>query len=86
MRTYSDHIAHPIMLKADDAEARQVNSANAIWTRPKPEVTAEQHKEFYGHLSGSYSDPAITLHYRAEGRHEYTVLLYVPCGTTVRSL
>lgn len=78
VRTYSDHIAHPIMLSIGSETARQVNSANAIWTRPKSEVTAEQHKEFFGHISGTYSDPAITLHYRAEGRHEYTVLLYVP--------
>ena len=78
VRTYSDHIAHPIMLSIGSETARQVNSANAIWTRSKSEVTAEQHKEFFGHISGTYSDPAITLHYRAEGRHEYTVLLYVP--------
>lgn len=78
VRTYSDHIAHPIMLAAGNATWRQINSANAIWTRPKQDITPEQHKEFFGHMSGSYSDPAITLHYRAEGRHEYTVLLYVP--------
>jgi molecular chaperone HtpG len=78
VRTYSDHIAHPIMLSVGEETARQVNSANAIWTRAKADVTPEQHKEFFGHISGSYSDPAITLHYRAEGRHEYTVLLYVP--------
>ena len=78
VRTYSDHIAHPIMLPAGSETARQINTANAIWTRPKSEITPEQHKEFFGHISGTYSDPAITLHYRAEGRHEYTVLLYVP--------
>jgi molecular chaperone HtpG len=78
VRAYSDHIAHPILLKDADKEPRQINAANAIWTRPKSDVTAEQHKEFYGHISGSYADPAITIHYRAEGRHEYTVLLYVP--------
>jgi molecular chaperone HtpG len=78
VRTYSDHIAHPIMLAVAADTARQVNSANAIWTRAKADVTPDQHKEFFGHISGSYSDPAITLHYRAEGRHEYTVLLYVP--------
>ena len=78
VRTYSDHIAHPIMLSLGNETAKQVNSANAIWTRPKSEITAEQHREFFGHISGSYSDPALTLHYRAEGRHEYTVLLYVP--------
>ena len=78
VRTYSDHIAHPIMLAEGDEPARQINTANAIWTRPKSEVSPEQHKEFFGHIAGIYSDPAITLHYRAEGRHEYTVLLYVP--------
>ena len=78
VRTYSDHIAHPIMLAIGNETARQVNTANAIWTRAKADVTPEQHREFFGHISGSYSDPAITLHYRAEGRHEYTVLLYVP--------
>ena len=78
VRTYSDHIAHPIMLAIGNETARQVNTANAIWTRAKADVSLEQHKEFFGHISGSYSDPAITLHYRAEGRHEYTVLLYVP--------
>jgi molecular chaperone HtpG len=78
VRTYSDHIAHPIMLALGTETAKQINSANAIWTRAKGEVTPEQHKEFFGHISGIYSDPALTLHYRAEGRHEYTVLLYVP--------
>jgi len=78
VRAYSDHIGHPIMLAEGSEAPTQINTANAIWTRPKSEVTAEQHKEFFGHLSGSYSDPAMTIHYRAEGRHEYTVLLYVP--------
>ncbi len=78
VRTYSDHIAHPIMLAIGTETAKQINSANAIWTRAKSDITPEQHKDFFGHISGSYSDPALTLHYRAEGRNEYTVLLYVP--------
>lgn len=78
VKAYSDHIAHPIMLVDDKGESRQINSANALWMRPKSEVTADQHKEFFGELSGAYEAPALTLHYRAEGRHEYTVLLYVP--------
>jgi len=78
VRAYSDHIGHPIMLAVDKETSRQINTANAIWMRPKAEVTADQHKEFFGHVSGIYSDPALTLHYRAEGRNEYTVLLYVP--------
>ena len=78
VRAYSDHIGHPIMLAEGSEAPKQINTANAIWTRAKSEVTAEQHKEFFGHVTGSYSDPAMTIHYRAEGRHEYTVLLYVP--------
>src|SRR4029078_2497735 len=46
--------------------------------RPRAEVSSEEHKEFLGYVSGLYADPALTIHYRAEGRHEYTVLLYVP--------
>ncbi len=45
---------------------------------PSRRSRADQHKEFLGHLSGSYSEPALTIHYRAEGRNEYTVLLYIP--------
>jgi molecular chaperone HtpG len=78
VRTYSDHIAHPIWLALSKETARQINSASALWARPKHEITAEQYKEFFGHVSGDYSDPALTLHYRAEGRNEYTVLLFVP--------
>lgn len=78
VRTYSDHIAHPIMLALGHDTARQINAASAIWMRPKAEITPEQYKEFFGHLTGSYTDPALTMHYRAEGRHEYSVLLFVP--------
>ena len=78
VRAYSDHIGHSIMLVDGKEAATQINTANAIWTRAKTDVTAEQHKEFFGHISGTYTDPALTIHYRAEGRHEYSVLLYVP--------
>ncbi|MGI9483979.1 MAG: molecular chaperone HtpG [Hyphomicrobiales bacterium] len=82
VRTYSDHIAIPITLaeieKDKAGEETQLNSASALWTRPKSEITPEQYKEFFGHLSGLYADPALTVHYKAEGRHEYQVLLFVP--------
>jgi len=78
VKSYSDHIAHPILLKDGDGEPRQINTASALWTRPKSEITPEQYKDFYGDLSGDYNPPALTIHYRAEGRHEYTVLLFVP--------
>ena len=79
VRRYSDHIAHPIMIVDDKAaDSAQINAASAIWMRPKAEMSPEEHKEFFGHVSGLYADPALTIHYRAEGRHEYTVLLFVP--------
>jgi molecular chaperone HtpG len=78
VRSYSDHVAHPIMLTIDKQTARKINQASAIWMRPKSEVTADQHKEFLGDLAGTAAEPALTLHYKAEGRNEYTVLLYVP--------
>jgi molecular chaperone HtpG len=77
VKAYSNHIAHPILLSGE-GEPRQVNSGHAIWARPKSEVTAENHKEFYGSLTHAEGEPALTIHYRAEGRHEYNVLLYVP--------
>ena len=77
VKTYSDHITHPIML-ADETEAKQINSASAIWMLSKSKVTAEQHKEFFGQLSHTSEAPALTIHYRAEGKQEYNVLLYVP--------
>jgi molecular chaperone HtpG len=78
VRAYSDHIVHPILLAGDGGEARQINSGSAIWMRPKSEVSADQHKEFFDSLTHSSEAPALTIHYRAEGRQEYNVLLYVP--------
>ncbi|MEO9167388.1 MAG: molecular chaperone HtpG [Aestuariivirga sp.] len=79
VKTYSDHITHPIMLAGEGEEApKQINSASAIWMQPKSKVTAEQHKEFFGQLSHTSDAPALTIHYRAEGKQEYNVLLYIP--------
>ena len=78
IKTYSDHITHPILLAGGEGEPKQINSASAIWMQPKNKVTAEQHKEFFGSLSHSTEAPALTIHYRAEGKQEYNVLLYVP--------
>ena len=78
VRAYSDHIAHPIMLAIGHDTAKQINEASAIWMRPKAEITLDQYKEFFGHITGGYSDPALTIHYKAEGRHEYQVLLFIP--------
>jgi molecular chaperone HtpG len=76
--TYSDHIQFPIELKTADAEPRKINAASALWQRPKSELTAEDYKQAYRSLTGGFDEPAMTLHYKAEGRQSYAVLLYAP--------
>src|SRR5271166_4555775 len=77
VKTYSDHIGLPIVLKAEGKEDT-INTASALWTRPRSEITAEQYKEFYHHVGHSFDDPWLTLHNKAEGVIEYTNLLFVP--------
>ena len=71
--TYSDHIALPIELAGET-----LNEGSALWTRSASDITEEQHKEFYHHVSHLPGDPWLTVHMRAEGRIEYTGLVYVP--------
>jgi molecular chaperone HtpG len=59
-------------------EEETLNSQQAIWLRPRDEVTEEQHKEFYKHISHDFQDPAKTIHYAAEGVIEFRALLYLP--------
>jgi molecular chaperone HtpG len=75
---YSDNIQFPIMLVADEAEPRQINSASALWQRPKSELTAEDYAKAYKSIAHAFDEPAMTLHYRAEGRYSYAVLLFAP--------
>jgi molecular chaperone HtpG len=77
VKTYSDHIALPILLKEGDKE-ETINAASALWTRSKSEITPEQYREFYHHVAHSFDEPWLTLHARAEGKIEYTNLLFVP--------
>lgn len=78
IRTYSDHINYPIVLCLGKAGEENVNSASALWTRNKAEITPEQYKEFYHHVSKNFDEPWMTLHFKAEGSIEYTGLLYIP--------
>lgn len=75
--TYSDHISLPIVLLEDDKK-ETVNKASALWTRQKKDITEEQYKEFYHHVGHGFDEPWLTLHWRAEGKIEYTGLLFVP--------
>lgn len=79
VRTYSDHIPFPILLETEEEkEAEQINKASCLWMRPKSEVSDEQYREFYRHVSHSPDEPWMTLHHRAEGKIEYTSLLFIP--------
>jgi len=79
---YSDHIAFPVTLdgKEDGEEVKVVNSATALWTRPRSGISDEEYKEFYKHLSHDFSDPLRWSHNQVEGKREYTSLLYIPAN------
>jgi molecular chaperone HtpG len=73
VRRYSDFVEYPIKLGED-----VLNSMKPIWTRPKSEISAEEHVEFYRHLTHDFQEPLETIHFKAEGTLEYTALLYIP--------
>jgi molecular chaperone HtpG len=81
VRRYSDHIAIPVRMRKEGAatlDYETVNHAQALWTRPRSEVTDEEYREFFKHVSHDHADPLAWSHNRVEGKREYTSLLYVP--------
>jgi molecular chaperone HtpG len=78
VHAYSDNIQFPIELVAEGGEAKQINSASALWQRSKSELTPEDYSAAYKSIAGAFDEPAMTLHYRAEGRQAYAVLLFAP--------
>ncbi|SQI38544.1 High temperature protein G [Leminorella richardii] len=83
---YSDHIALPVEIQVTEEKEgeapvtrwEKINKAQALWTRNKSDVSEEEYKEFYKHVSHDFSDPLIWSHNRVEGKQEYTSLLYIP--------
>jgi molecular chaperone HtpG len=76
---YSAHVPVPIVLKLEAGEAdKTLADGTAVWRKSKSSVTPEEYAEFYGYVSGQYDEPALSIHYKAEGRNEYSVLLFVP--------
>lgn len=84
---YSDHIGLPveILTKEYDDEGKEcgekwekINKSDALWTRSKTDVSDEEYKEFYKHLSHDFADPLTWAHNKVEGNQAYTSLLYVP--------
>ncbi|WP_027580460.1 molecular chaperone HtpG [Bradyrhizobium sp. Ai1a-2] len=78
VRAYSDNIQFPIELVPEEGEPSQINSASALWQRSKSELSAEDYNEAYKSIAGAFDEPAMILHYRAEGRQSYAVLLFAP--------
>ena len=74
---YSNHISLPVLL-VDGKKEETINEANALWCRPKNEITEQQYREFYQNLTHAFDSPWMTLHYKAEGALEYTSLLFIP--------
>ncbi len=76
---HSSAVATPIdLIEKPGEEPRRIGEGAALWAKNKSEITPEQYKDFYQNLSGQFDDPALTIHWRAEGRAEYTVLAFVP--------
>lgn len=84
IRKYSDHIPLPVKMRKMDDEGKEtaewevINKANALWRRPKSEITNEEYQEFYKHISHDWEDALAWSHNRVEGHLEYTSLLYIP--------
>jgi len=85
VRKYSDHIPFPIRMLGDaDAEEGEevkietINEASALWTRSKDSISEEEYSAFYNHVGHDFEAPLAHLHAKLEGKHEYTLLLYLP--------
>ncbi|GAA5316024.1 MAG: molecular chaperone HtpG [Candidatus Pelagadaptatus aseana] len=90
IKKYSDHISLPVIMKKDPVPAAEgeeapaepedetINTATALWTRSRSEVSEEEYKEFYKHISHDFAEPLNWSHNRVEGKLDYTSLLYIP--------
>lgn len=87
IKKYSDHIAIPVVMQkqipaGEDAKAEPedevINTATALWTRSRSDVSDDEYKEFYKHISHDFSEPLSWSHNRVEGNLDYTSLLYLP--------
>ncbi len=78
-KKYSDHISYPIdFCTGIGKEKKTINSASALWTRDKKDITADQYNEFFRHIGAGYGEPFLTIHSKAEGTVSYINLLFIP--------
>jgi molecular chaperone HtpG len=79
VKAQSGHVPVPIaIVDKPGAEPSEVADGAALWTKPKSDITAADYIDFYRSVAGQFDEPAMTIHFRAEGRHEYTTLAFVP--------
>ncbi|RVL66247.1 molecular chaperone HtpG [Sinorhizobium meliloti] len=79
VKEQSGHVPVPIsIVEKPGAEPAQVADGTALWTKQKSEISKDDYTDFYRGVAGQYDEPALTVHFRAEGRHEYTALAFVP--------
>jgi len=79
VKSQSGHVPVPIsLIEKPGAEARDIADGTALWVKPKSEIKPEEYTDFYRGIAGQYDEPAATIHFRAEGRQEYSGLAFVP--------
>ena len=80
IQKYSDHISLPIVMPGEKpgGDGAPVNQASALWARPKNEISEQDYRDFYRHITGDFADPLAYLHSKIEGTYEYTLLLFIP--------
>lgn len=79
IKAQSGHVPVPITLfEKPDSEGTSIADGAALWLKPRSEISEEDYADFYRSVAGQYDSPARTIHYRAEGRHEYSVLIFIP--------
>ena len=79
VRVQSGHVPVPIaIVEKPGEEAKELADGAALWTKSKSDISKEDYTEFYRSVAGQFDEPALTVHFRAEGRHDYSALLFVP--------
>jgi molecular chaperone HtpG len=79
VKAQSGHVPVPIaIVEKPGAEPAEIADGAALWTKPKSDVTAADYTDFYRSIAGQFDEPALTVHFRAEGRHEYIALAFIP--------
>ena len=79
IKQHSGHVPVPItIIEKPGAEAAEISDGAALWAKPKSAITPADYTDFYRSIAGQFDDPALTVHFHAEGRQDYTSLFFVP--------